>query len=82
MDKPQPNSFGKVHGVNELLNDTKMMKDALVKPALDGLSITTIVGTFLGWLPHIAAILSVVWMAIRIYETDTVQRLIGRKGDG
>jgi len=50
-----------------------------VKPALDGVSIGTVVATFLGWLPHIAAILSIVWMAIRIYETDTVRRLMGKE---
>jgi hypothetical protein len=29
----------------------------------------------------VAALLTVVWTAIRIYETKTVQRLIGRAGD-
>jgi uncharacterized membrane protein YciS (DUF1049 family) len=33
---------------------------------LDGISIGAIAGTFLGWLPHIAAALSVVWFIYRI----------------
>lgn len=49
------------------------------KSVLDGMSIGTIVATFLGWLPHVATLLSVIWVAIRIYETDTVQKLLGRK---
>jgi hypothetical protein len=55
------------------------VKEELIKPSLDGLSIGTVVGTFLGWLPHIAAILSIVWMAIRIMETHTVRRLMGKE---
>jgi hypothetical protein len=50
-----------------------------VKPTLDGLSIGTVVATFLGWLPHIAATLSIVWMVIRILETHTVRRLMGKE---
>lgn len=28
------------------------------------------------WLPAIAAFLTIVWTAIRIYETETVQRIV------
>lgn len=35
--------------------------------------------TLIGWLPHIASVLSIVWFAIRIYETRTVQRLLGKE---
>jgi hypothetical protein len=31
------------------------------------------------FLPAVSALLSIIWIAIRIYETDTVQRLVGRK---
>ena len=55
------------------------MNQEIVKHGLDGLSITTVVGTFLGWIPHVAAVLSVVWMAIRILETHTVRRLMGKE---
>lgn len=51
----------------------------VVKPALDSLAVGTTVATFLGWLPHIAAILSIVWMVIRILETHTVRRLMGKE---
>jgi hypothetical protein len=37
------------------------------------------VGTVLSWLPHIAAVLSIIWTFIRILETSTVQRLLGRE---
>ncbi len=45
---------------------------------VDGLSVLTVVGTLADMLPSIAAILTIVWTGIRIYETATVQRLLGR----
>ena len=50
------------------------------KTVLDGLSVLTVLGTLVDMLPALAAGLSVVWTLIRIYETNTVQRWLG-KGD-
>jgi len=36
-------------------------------------------GTIVEMLPAIASILTIVWMAIRIVETDTIQKLLRRK---
>jgi hypothetical protein len=36
-------------------------------------------GTIVEMLPAIASILTIVWMSIRIIETNTVQKLIRRK---
>jgi hypothetical protein len=49
-----------------------------VKAAADLLSIAALVGSFVNILPAFAAILTIIWTAIRIYETDTVQRLLGK----
>jgi hypothetical protein len=57
------------------------VKNALAEPIkqiIDGASIGTIVAAFLGWLPHVATLLSIVWMVIRISETTTVRRLFGK----
>ena len=51
------------------------------KHLVDALSIATVLGTLTSMLPAIAAAFSIVWSAIRIWETDTVQRLFGQKGD-
>lgn len=56
--------------------------DTGVKYAIDAISVSTVAATFAGLLPHIAALLTVIWSAIRIYETKTVQRLLGRKPQG
>jgi len=31
-------------------------------------------------LPSIAAVFTIVWTGIRIWETETVQNMLGRKG--
>ena len=49
------------------------------KTLVDGLSVVTVVGTIGELLPPMAALFTLVWTAIRIYETETVQRLLGRK---
>lgn len=48
-----------------------------IKTGADALAIATTVGTVFQWLPAIASLFSIVWMCIRIYETRTVQRLLG-----
>jgi hypothetical protein len=50
------------------------------KNIVDALSIMTVVGTLVEMLPSVAAIFTIVWTAIRIWETETVQNLFGRKG--
>lgn len=50
-----------------------------IKAAADGLSIGTVLATLFGWLPQIAALASLIWTGIRIYETRTVQRWLGRE---
>ena len=45
----------------------------------DAVSIVTVVGTLAQVLPSIAAIFTIVWTSIRIYETETIQKLLGKK---
>lgn len=47
----------------------------------DVLSLGTVVGTLSGLLPAIAAVFTIIWTGIRIYETDTVQKLLGNQKD-
>lgn len=48
------------------------------KHVVDAISIGGVVATIAGYLPAIAAILSIVWTLIRIYETQTVQKWLGK----
>lgn len=38
-----------------------------------------IIAAMADWLPVVATALSIVWFMIRIYETETVQKLFGIK---
>lgn len=49
------------------------------KQVVDAVSVFTVVGTLGELLPPMAALFTLVWTAIRIYETKTVQGLLGRK---
>ena len=49
------------------------------KTLVDGLSVVTVVGTIGEMLPPLAALFTLVWTAIRIYETKTVQKMLGKK---
>ena len=53
--------------------------DPTVKHGLDAAAIGTVIAAMAGWLPAVAAGFSIVWTLIRIYETRTVQRLLGRQ---
>ena len=46
---------------------------------VDSLSIGVMIGTIAQYLPAVAALFTIVWTGIRIYETKTVQRWITRK---
>jgi hypothetical protein len=58
------------------------MKDHLnesSKHVLDGLSLLTVLGTLMDWLPAVAALLSIIWTLLRIYESKTVQKLLKKE---
>ena len=49
------------------------------KPLLDAVSFITVVGALVDVLPAIAALFTIVWTGIRIWESDTVQGWFGKK---
>lgn len=57
-----------------------LQADEHIKQVGDAISILTVVGTLAELLPAIAAILTIMWTAIRIWETDTVQCMFKKKG--
>jgi len=48
------------------------------KHVVDALSVATVLGTLVDMLPSIAAVFTIVWTSIRIWETDTVKGWTGR----
>jgi len=49
-----------------------------VKHIMDGISVVTAVGTIINMLPAVAALFTILWTGIRIYESETVQKLLGK----
>jgi hypothetical protein len=57
------------------------MKQELTEPTknlIDALSVVTVIGTLAQALPSIAALFTIIWTALRIWETETVRTLTGR----
>jgi Flp pilus assembly protein protease CpaA len=57
-----------------------------VKAMADGAAVVVGVSGFMSWFPPVVALigglLTIVWMTIRIYETDTVRSVLTRfKGE-
>lgn len=48
------------------------------KQAIDAISVFTVVGTLSDLLPPMAALVTIIWTGIRIFETDTVQKMLGK----
>ena len=49
-----------------------------MKHIMDGLSVVTVLGTITKMLPAVAAMFTIIWTGIRIYESATVQKLLGK----
>lgn len=56
-----------------------LVRDEGMRITLDAASVGSAVGAFFGFLPDVAAVLTVIWLGLRIYEMDTVQAIFGRK---
>ena len=52
-----------------------------MKQIADVVSVTTVFGTLMGILPSIAAIFSIAWSVVRLYETKTVQDMVQKYKD-
>ena len=50
----------------------------IAKSAVDALSVLTVVATIVEALPAIAALFTIIWTGVRIWETDTVRGWTGR----
>lgn len=51
-------------------------KIEVVKSAVDAVSVGTVAGSLMGWLPPLAALLTIIWTTIRILETATVKSIV------
>lgn len=49
------------------------------KTVIDGFAVGGTVATLAGWLPPVASLLTIVWLSIRIWESDTIQKMFNGK---
>jgi len=54
-------------------------QDQVTKTVVDIASVGIVGGSLLGWLPATAAVLTIIWTSIRIYETQTVQGWLNKQ---
>ena len=48
------------------------------KEMLDVAAASTAVMSMAAWLPPTASILTIIWLGIRIYESDTIQSIVNK----
>ena len=46
------------------------------KQAIDAVAASTGIRSLAAWLPPLASLFTIIWLGIRIYESDTVQKLL------
>jgi len=49
------------------------------KEAVDVLAASTGVMSLAAWLPPVASLFTIVWLGLRIYESETVQKIVHKK---
>lgn len=49
------------------------------KQVADVGAVSTLIATLFSWLPSATALVTFVWICIRLYETKTIQRLLQRR---
>jgi len=52
------------------------------KTVMDGVAVSGGIASLAGWLPDAAAVMTILWLALRIYESRTVQGLIKGEENG
>lgn len=57
-----------------------MVDEEAVKTVLDGVAVTGGIATIAGWLPDVAASLTIIWLGLRIWESRTIQAIF-KKGE-
>ncbi len=49
------------------------------KQAVDVFAASTGLMSLAAWLPPVASIFTIIWLGIRIYESETVQKIVHKK---
>ena len=55
------------------------MLDEQSKQTVDVIAASTGVLSLAAWLPPLASLFTIVWLGLRIYESETVQKIVHKK---
>ena len=55
-----------------------MVMEESVKETVDIVAASTGIMSLVAWLPPTASLFTIVWLGIRIYESETIQKMIGK----
>jgi hypothetical protein len=56
-----------------------MAVEESVKETVDVLAASTGILSLVAWLPPTASLFTIIWLGIRIYESDTIQGLVNKE---
>ena len=56
-----------------------MTQHDTAKAVADGAAVLTTIGVMVTWLPPLASLFTIIYLGLRIWETDTVRKLTNRK---
>jgi len=59
-----------------------VVNEEAAKTVMDGVAVSGGIASLAGWLPDAAAGMTILWLALRIYESRTVQGLIKGEENG
>ena len=48
------------------------------KTIVDSIAVGGTVATLAGWLPSVASLFTIIWLSLRIWESETVKKLFKR----
>jgi len=57
------------------------MLDEQSKDTLDVLAASTGIMSLAAWLPPTASVFTIIWLGIRIYESDTIQSIVNKTNE-
>lgn len=50
-----------------------------IKNGADSIAIAGVAAAIMNWVPPITAVFSLIYILVRLYETETMQKLLGKK---
>ena len=56
-----------------------MTQHDTAKAVADGAAVLTTVGVMVTWLPPLASLFTIIYLGLRIWESDTVREITNRK---